>query len=98
MPVATADLPNLEQVNATLRQLDELEKRFLDECAVIAQGIRQARASIEADLRLGVEARPFAQSLITLKAYGSDVLKVYAAIKKPVANGKTGTDTLAALI
>src|SRR6266542_4262568 len=101
MPATTDKLPDLGRLNSDIRtiarQFDLLAEQLLEKCDTIGQAVRSVRASIEADLRQGVEARQLARSLATFKEYGADVLEVYAVVKEKFADRKKVTETLAPL-
>jgi hypothetical protein len=102
MPTTTDNLSDLGQLNTDVRtiarQFDELAEQLLDRCDRIGKAVQWARATIEADLRQGVEARQLARSLATFKEYGADVLQVYALAKKEFADRNNVNQTLAPLI
>jgi hypothetical protein len=102
MPALSDKLPDLGQLNADfqaiVRKRDLLAEQLLEKCAVIGEGVRWARARIEADLRQGAELKQLTQSLLDFKAYGSDVLEVYAALQKELVSWRNGTEALASFV
>jgi hypothetical protein len=102
MPAAIDTLPDLGQANADIKtmldKLDEVAEHLLKKSIVIGEAVQGARASVAADLGKGVEVRQFARALAKLKKYGSDVLEVYAAVRKPFADWQREMETLDPLI
>lgn len=102
MPAVTDKLPDLDQLNAELQAIvhkrDQLAEQLLEKCVVVREGVRGARAAIDADLSQGAEAKQFGRCLAHFKAYGSDVLDVYGVLQEEFAAWKKGAEELIPLI
>src|SRR5439155_1725309 len=102
MPTTTDQLPDLSQlkpdIQAILHKRDVLAEQLLEKCALICKGIQAARATVEVDLRQGVEARQFARSLANFKEYVSNGLEVYATVKEKFADWKQGAEAITPLV
>lgn len=102
MPTATDKLPDLSQVSADLQEIvhkrELLAEQLFEKCGVISEGVKLARATIDADLRRGVEVKQFARTLVNFKVYGADVLEVYGVLTEEFAAWKRGDETVASLI
>src|SRR6266511_3304275 len=66
------------ELKAALKRLDKQVEETLADCQWIKAGLERLRARIEVELRRGVEASGFASYLEDIKAFGLEIIAMYA--------------------